>query len=312
MIIHWDQGNFEVAIIEVGDGLVQVCAILGDVRLGQDHFVRRFIDLLRTRGSDIDALPERTVWRAAEMACQQLTQLAETWVKVSPQKCILVAREAYDTSCNDLLHGLRSTLEQVWAEARGAADAGMRIHMTGGGTGWPQLQAIVQAVFPSASIVTYASPQLLAAKGDAFHSANLIVQGEETPWLLLRAVRRSIGIETAAGGYARLVERNTPIPLARKQLFRISDGNIGLIICEGEQSSAAGNECIGAICVKYAAPIAAVELDVDADGKVKVIVSNPDANAAGSPLRYTLPIFETAAFDAGRPISEEDEPTDLS
>jgi molecular chaperone DnaK len=285
-------GTFDISILEVGDGVVEVKATNGDTHLGGDNIDQRVIEWLleefkRQEGIDLgkDPMAMQRLREAAEKAKIELSSAMETEVNLP----FITADQNGPKHLN--LKLTRAKLEQlVEAIIRRSAgpcrqalkDSGLdvgdihEVVLVGGQTRMPAIQALVKEVFgrePSKGV----NPDEVVAVGAAVQGG--VLKGDVKDMLLLDVTPLSLGIETLGGVFTRLIERNTTIPTRKSEVFSTasdSQTQVEVHVLQGEREMAAGNRTLGRFNLvgippaPRGVPQVEVTFDIDANGIVNV------------------------------------------
>jgi molecular chaperone DnaK len=285
-------GTFDISILEVGDGVVEVKATNGDTHLGGDNIDQRVIEWLleefrKQEGIDLgkDPMAMQRLREAAEKAKIELSSAMETEVNLP----FITADQNGPKHLN--LKLTRAKLEQlVEAIIRKSAgpcrqalkDSGLdvgdihEVVLVGGQTRMPAIQALVKEVFgrePSKGV----NPDEVVAVGAAVQGG--VLKGDVKDMLLLDVTPLSLGIETLGGVFTRLIERNTTIPTRKSEVFSTasdSQTQVEVHVLQGEREMAAGNRTLGRFQLvgippaPRGVPQVEVTFDIDANGIVNV------------------------------------------
>ena len=285
-------GTFDISILEVGDGVVEVKATNGDTHLGGDNIDQRVIEWLleefkKQEGIDLgkDPMAMQRLREAAEKAKIELSSAMETEVNLP----FITADQNGPKHLN--LKLTRAKLEQlVEAIIRKSAgpcrqalkDAGLgtgdihEVVLVGGQTRMPAIQALVKEVFgrePSKGV----NPDEVVAVGAAVQGG--VLKGDVKDMLLLDVTPLSLGIETLGGVFTKLIERNTTIPTRKSEVFSTasdSQTQVEVHVLQGEREMAAGNRTLGRFNLvgippaPRGVPQVEVTFDIDANGIVNV------------------------------------------
>lgn len=285
-------GTFDVSILELGDGVYEVKATSGNNRLGGDDFDQRIMDYLvsefkKTTGVDLgkDRTALQRVKEAAEKAKVELSGVTQTTINLpfismkqdGPLHMdITLTRAKFDDLTKDLV-------EATMGPARRAmADAGLeprdidRVILVGGSTRIPAVQDAIHRLIgkePHKGV----NPDEVVAVGAAIQAG--VLAGEVKDIVLLDVTPLSLGIETLGGVFTKLIERNTTIPTAQKQIFSTAADNqtqVDIHVLQGERPMAADNVTLGRfqlggiLPAPRGIPQIEVSFDIDANGIAKV------------------------------------------
>ena len=304
MVYDLGGGTFDVSIIEIGDGVIEVLATSGDNHLGGDDFDERVANYLidqfkREHGEDLRGNPAalQRVREAAEQAKKELSSLDSAHVNLpflaqnasGPLHLdATITRAAFDDMTRDLVERTTVPVQTALNDAGIAASELGCVLLVGGSTRTPAVQAHVRKLTgqePSASI----NPDECVATGAAIQAATL--SGASTglvranSLLLLDVTPLSLSIETVGGVATRLVERNTTLPVHYSQVFSTAAAfqtSVEVKVLQGERPMAADNKAIGTFRLKgikrapAGVPQIEVTFDIDANGILTVSAKDLD------------------------------------
>ena len=303
MVYDLGGGTFDVSVIEIGEGVIEVLATAGDNHLGGDDFDARLAKYLvdefaRSSGVDIshDRAAMQRVRDAAQEAKKELSSLTVTRVNLpflaqnsaGPLHMdIEVTRANFESMTHDLVERTKGPVQQALIDAGIATSELGQVLLVGGSTRMPAVQACVRALTgkePSSSV----NPDECVAAGAAVQgatlsSASMGIVPARGDILLLDVVPLSLSVETVGGVATRLIERNTTLPAHYSQVFSTAapfQTSVEIRVLQGERPMAADNKTIGTFHLKgikrAPAGVPQIEVTFDIDANGILIVSAKD------------------------------------
>src|ERR1700729_1126712 len=321
-------GTFDVSVLEVGDGVVEVRSTSGDGHLGGDDFDKRVVDWLAdefraNQGIDLRSDPQalQRLYEAAERGKVELSTTSQTQINLpfitadasGPKHLNLsLTRSKFDQLTQNLVERTRGPVEQALADAKLTADDIDEVILVGGSTRIPAVQTLVRRLTGGKDPNMTVNPDEVVAMGGALQAG--VLKGEVENVVLLDVTPLSLGLETLGGVMTKVIERNTTIPARRTETFSTAEDNqtaVDVVVLQGEREMARDNRQLAKFRLEGIRPAprgepqVEVTFDIDANGILNVSARDKDTGA-----EQQVTITETTNLDGSdieRMIKEAEE-----
>src|SRR6186713_1274704 len=294
-------GTFDISILEVGEGVVEVKATNGDTHLGGDNLDQRVIDWIvsefrKQEGIDLskDRMALQRLKEAAEKAKMELSTVRETDISLpfvtadatGPKHLAMkLTRAKFEGLVEDLLQKSVVPVKQALADAGLTPQKIDEVVLVGGSTRIPRVQAIVKEMFGGKEPHKGVNPDEVVAIGAAVQAG--VLSGEVKDLLLLDVTPLSLGIETLGGVMTALIQRNTTIPTKKSEVFSTAADNqtaVDVHVHQGERPMSKDNRLLanfrldGIPSAPRGVPQIEVTFDIDANGILNVTARDKATN----------------------------------
>ncbi len=308
LVFDFGGGTFDVSILEVGEGVVEVRATSGDTHLGGDDLDKRIVDWMANEfkndfGIDLreDQQALQRLYEAAEKAKCELSSTVETAINLpfitadasGPKHLNMkLTRAKFEELVHDLIERLEGPAKRALADAKMKADDINEVILVGGSTRIPAVQNLVKRLTGGKEPNQSVNPDEVVAAGAAIQAG--IIAGEVKDVLLLDVTPLSLGLETLGGVMTKIVERNTTIPVKRSEIFTTAEDSqtaVDIHVLQGEREMARDSRTLGHFRLEgippapRGVPQIEVTFDIDTNGILNV---NAKDKATGKEQQITI------------------------
>jgi len=286
-------GTFDISILEVGEGVVEVKSTNGDTHLGGDDIDKRVMDWIvdefrKDQGIDLakDRMALQRLREAAEKAKMELSTVLETEINLpfitadasGPKHLAMkLTRGRFEQMCEDIFQRSVGPVKQALNDASVTPDKIDEVVLVGGSTRIPRVQQIVRDLFGGKEPHKGVNPDEVVAVGAALQAG--VLGGEVKDLLLLDVTPLTLGVETLGGVMTALIQRNTTIPTRKSEVFSTASDNqpsVEVHVLQGESEMATYNKTLGKFQLvgippaPRGMPQVEVTFDIDANGIINV------------------------------------------
>jgi molecular chaperone DnaK len=293
LVFDFGGGTFDVSILDVGEGVIEVRSTNGDTHLGGDDLDKKIVDWMATEfknnyGVDLtkDKQALQRLYEAAEKAKCELSSVAETSINLpfitadaqGPKHLDMkLTRAKFEALVNDLITRLEGPFKQALSDAKLSIRDIDEVVLVGGSTRIPAVQNLVRSLTGGKEPNQTVNPDEVVAVGAAIQAG--VLAGEVKQVVLLDVTPLSLGVETMGGVMTKIIERNTTIPARRSEIFSTAEDNqpaVDINVLQGEREMAQDNRTLGNFKLEGIAPAPRgtsqieVTFDIDANGILNV------------------------------------------
>ena len=293
LVFDFGGGTFDVSILDVGEGVIEVRSTNGDTHLGGDDLDNKIVDWMATEfknnyGVDLtkDKQALQRLYEAAEKAKCELSSVAETSINLpfitadaqGPKHLDMkLTRAKFEALVNDLITRLEGPFKQALSDAKLSIRDIDEVVLVGGSTRIPAVQNLVRSLNGGKEPNQTVNPDEVVAVGAAIQAG--VLAGEVKQVVLLDVTPLSLGVETMGGVMTKIIERNTTIPARRSEIFSTAEDNqpaVDINVLQGEREMAQDNRTLGNFKLEGIAPAPRgtsqieVTFDIDANGILNV------------------------------------------
>jgi molecular chaperone DnaK len=299
-VFDFGGGTFDISVLDVSDGVIEVKSTNGDTHLGGDDIDNILMDYImaefkKDHGLDLtkDKAALQRIKEAAEKAKKELSSLQETEINLpyitadasGPKHLVMaITRAKLENLCSDIFRRLMEPCKKALVDADMKASEIDEVILVGGSTRIPKVQELVKEFFGK-ELNRSVNPDEVVAVGAAIQGG--ILAGDVTDVLLLDVTPLTLGIETLGGIATPLIERNTTIPTKKSQIFSTAEDNqtaVDVRVVQGERKFAKDNNLLGQFrldgipAAPRGVPQVEVTFDIDANGIVHVSAKDKATN----------------------------------